>query len=125
MTQGFPVLAFALLKIAVPMVLMPSLSTPSEITLLAKLSNFTHLFVSSKLFSLGLAAAKEMGLAEDRVIILHGHVSGRRSLEDLANHVVSYNIPRVAPQPVHDNSLAYMVFSSGTTGLPKGALHPF
>lgn len=67
-----------------------------------------------------LSAAKEVGLNEDRIFILEGHVPGRKSLQDLLDEVRKREIPRELPRPAKKDTLAYLMFSSGTTGLPKG-----
>lgn len=67
------------------------------------------------------SAAQEAGLSEDRIFILEGtSTDGRRSLEDLINDVYRKRIPRLPIRPAKRDTLAYLVFSSGTTGLPKG-----
>jgi len=70
-----------------------------------------------------LAAAKEIGFPEEKIFILQGEVKGKVSLPRLIDNVKARGLPRVPTQPVGDETLAYLVFSSGTTGLPKGYLH--
>lgn len=120
--KEYPVLVYALLKIAVPMALLPSQSTVHETTALLKIAGVTSLFVSEAKYSHAIAAAKGMGLPEDRVFILQGDVAGKRSLPRSIEGVKSRSLPRVPTQTVQDNTLAYLVFSSGTTGLPKGSM---
>jgi acyl-CoA synthetase (AMP-forming)/AMP-acid ligase II len=118
--KEFPILALALLKIAVPMALLPSQSTLHETKALLKLSNITFLFASEHMYPHAAAAAKEVGLPEDRIIILQGNVTGKVSLPRLIEEVKTRGLPRLPTQTVQDDTLAYLVFSSGTTGLPKG-----
>ncbi|KAN0129536.1 hypothetical protein V8E53_012718 [Lactarius tabidus] len=118
----YPVLVYALLKIAAPLALLPSHSTVHETTTLLKISGVTSLFVSEAKYSHAIAAAKGMGLPEDRIFILQGEVAGKRSLPRSIEGVKSRSLPRVPTQTVRDNTLAYLVFSSGTTGLPKAVM---
>lgn len=120
--KEYPVLVYALLKIAVPMALLPSHSTVHETTVLLKIAGVTSLFVSEAKYSHAIAAARGMGLPEDRIVILQGDVAGKRSLPRSIEGVKSRGLPRVPTQTVRDNTLAYLVFSSGTTGLPKGCM---
>lgn len=118
--QDYPVIIYALLKIAVPISLIPSLLTPTESATLIKLSCATTLFVSPRLLPLAISTAKKIGLPDSRIFVLGGRVSGRKSFSDLVASVRAQSIPRVATTPVKDDTVAYMVFSSGTGGLPKG-----
>jgi len=122
MIKEYPVLVYGLLKIAVPMALLPSHSTVHEIAALLKITGITTLFVSETKYSHAMASAKEVGLPEDRIFILQGEVDGKVSFPRLIEGVKSRDLPRVPTQPVRDDTLAYLVFSSGTTGLPKGIL---
>ena len=105
------------------MALLPSHSTVHETTALLKLSGITSLFVSEAKYPHAIAAAKGCGLSEDRIFILHGDVAGKRSLPRSIDGVKARGLPKVPTQKVRDDTLAYLVFSSGTTGLPKGLLN--
>ncbi|VDC07171.1 unnamed protein product [Peniophora sp. CBMAI 1063] len=120
--MDYPVIVYALFKIGVPFSLIPSLVTPAESRTLLKLSDARTLFVSPRLLPIALEAAKETGLPESRIFVLGGHVAGRTSFSDLYHRVQSKKIPRVPYALVKEDSIAYMVFSSGTSGLPKGVL---
>jgi long-subunit acyl-CoA synthetase (AMP-forming) len=111
---------FALLKLAVPMALLPSQSTLQETVELLKLSSVTCLFASEQLYPHAAAAAKEAGLPEEGIFILQGDVTGKVSLPHLIEVVKARGLPKIATRAVQDDTLAYLVFSSGTTGLPKG-----
>ncbi|KAI0036570.1 hypothetical protein K488DRAFT_82010 [Vararia minispora EC-137] len=118
----YPAIVYALFKIAVPISFIPSLLTPSESISLLRLSYATTLFVSPRLLPIALAAAKQIGLSDDRIFVLGGRVPGRKSFSDLVASVRAKAIPRIPAALVKDNTVAYMVFSSGTSGLPKGVL---
>ncbi len=80
----------------------------------------TKLFVQPSLLPNALAAAKEVGVSEDNIYILEGKAEGKQSFHDLVNGIKSRGTPRVQVRPASKTTLAYLVFSSGTTGLPKG-----
>lgn len=80
----------------------------------------TKLFVQPSLLPNALAAAKEVGVSEDNIYILEGKAEGKQSFQDLVNGIKSRGTPRVQVRPASKTTLAYLVFSSGTTGLPKG-----
>ncbi|EIM81740.1 acetyl-CoA synthetase-like protein [Stereum hirsutum FP-91666 SS1] len=118
----FPTLVHALIKVAVPMALVPSFSTPSETTALMKLARVTQLFVSPKKLPMAREAARKIGLPDEKIYILQGKVEGRRSLADMINDVRANGTLRVASRPVKKDTLAYLIFSSGTSGLPKAVM---
>ncbi|KAI0297734.1 hypothetical protein BC826DRAFT_907561 [Russula brevipes] len=118
----YPVLVFALLKMAVPMAFLPSQSTLPETVALLRLSCVTSMFVSEQMYPLAAAAAKEIGLPEAKIFILQGHVVGKVSLPCLIEDVKARGLLRIPTQTVQDDTLAYLVFSSGTTGLPKAVM---
>jgi len=120
--KEYPILVFALLKLAIPLVFLPSQTTFHETVSLLNFSavGLTALFVSERLYPYAAVAAKEVGLSEERIFILQGEVSGKVSLPRLIEDVKSRGLPKVPSQTVRDDTVAYLVFSSGTTGLPKG-----
>ena len=111
---------FALLKIAVPIVFSPSQSTFQETVELLKLSGVTRLFASEQLYPHAAAAAKMIDLSEESIFILQGEVAGKASLPRLIENVKARGLSKIATREVQDDTLAYLTFSSGTTGLPKG-----
>jgi long-subunit acyl-CoA synthetase (AMP-forming) len=118
--KEYPVLVFALLKMAMPMAFLPSQSTFPETVALLRLSCVTSMFVSEHMYPRAAAAAKEIGLPEAKIFILQGYVVGKVSLPCIIEDVKARGLPRIPTQTVQDDTLAYLVFSSGTTGLPKG-----
>ena len=106
------------------MAFLQSQSTLQETVELMKLSSITCLFASEQLYPHAVAVAKETGLPEEKIFILQGEASGKVSLPRLIEHVKARGLPKIATQTVQDDTLAYLIFSSGTTGLPKGYFFP-
>ena len=102
------------------MALLPSQSTLQETVELLKLSSVTCLFASEQLYPHAGAAAKVFGFPEEKIFILQGNVTGKVSLSSMIEDVKARGLPKTATRTVQDDTLAYLMFSSGTTGLPKG-----
>lgn len=111
-------LIHSLLAIAVPFATFSSYSTSFEFQYTIKLSGATRLFVSPTLLHLAL----DSGLSDDRIHILEGDVEGHTSYATLVDRVRQNKIPRLPVRPAKKDTLAYLVFSSGTTGLPKAVM---
>ena len=113
------------LVLAIPFALLPSKPTHTELVYLLRKSKATKLFVHPSLLQQALQAAKETGFPP-RDIVLFGQ-STKESvnyphLDDLIKNVRTRKLPRQDVVPAQKNTLAYLVFSSGTSGLPKGNL---
>ena len=106
----------SLLAITVPFATFSSYSTSFEFQYTIRLSGATRLFVTPTLLHL----ARDSGLPDDRIYILEGKVEGHTSYVTLVDRVRRNKIARVPVRPAKKDTLAYLVFSSGTTGLPKG-----
>lgn len=91
-------------------------STPLEFKHAVTLSQATRVFVSISLLPLALTS----GLPDDRIYVLEGRAERRLSYEDLVSRVRLNRIPRIPVKHATRDTLAYLVFSSGTSGLPKG-----
>ncbi|KAL4073286.1 hypothetical protein V8B97DRAFT_1953731 [Scleroderma yunnanense] len=111
-------LIHSLLAITVPFATFSSYSTSFEFQYAINLSGATRLFVSPTLLHLAQAS----GLPDDRIYILEGNVEGHTSYADLVNRVRQNSILRLPIRPAKKDTLAYLVFSSGTTGLPKAVM---
>jgi long-subunit acyl-CoA synthetase (AMP-forming) len=114
----------SLLMITTAFALISSYSTRFELVHALKLTKVTRLFVDAKLLKNVLAAIDDpaVQVTPDRIYILTGQpVGGRESFGQMVD-AVQRN--KVAPEPVREaqrDTLAYLVMSSGTSGLPKGA----
>ena len=84
------------------------------------LSKATSLFVDAKFLPLVLPVAKEVGIDSSRIFCGRGKASGRKNIERFISDVRSKSLPFAGARPANKDTLAYLVFSSGTSGLPKG-----
>lgn len=82
----------------------------------------TKLFVQSSLIPKALAVCKEIGISEDDIYVLDGNVEGRKSFQELLDNIKYSAVTKVRTKQASRNTLAYLVFSSGTSGPPKGKL---
>ncbi|KAH0826137.1 hypothetical protein J3R83DRAFT_5550 [Lanmaoa asiatica] len=115
-SMDYIALLHSLLVMTIPFALFSSYSTPFEFQHTFKLASPTRLFVSPTLLPLALSS----GLPEDRIYILEGDVQGRTSYGDLVARARS--MPRLPIQQAQSDTLAYLAFSSGTSGLPKAVM---
>ena len=112
-------LVHSLLAAGIPFALFPANPTPYELKHLVKVSKTRKIFTSPRNLESVQIAAKEAGFSEsDGVFILEGKVKGKRSFDDLVRSVKEPAKDYV--KTVDKDALAYLVFSSGTTGPPKG-----
>jgi acyl-CoA synthetase (AMP-forming)/AMP-acid ligase II len=110
----------SLLGLTTPFVSISSYSTPFELKHALELSKCTRLFVTDRLLPLVLAVAKDVGIPSSKIYILGGSAKGRKSFSEMINDARTKCMPFISARPATKNTLAYLVFSSGTTGLPKG-----
>lgn len=113
----------ALLAVTTPFANLSAYATAYELAHSLRTTKPNYLFVQPALLPTALAAAKEVGLSETRIYILEGTGGDRRpNLQDLVNRILKGSVPREPVRPANKDKLAYFVFSSGTSGLPKGML---
>jgi len=106
------------LAAGIPFALFPASPTLFELKHLVKVSKVKKIFTSPRNLENVRVAIKEAGGSEsDGIFILEGKVEGRRSFDDLVRSVREPAKDYV--KPVNKDALAYLVFSSGTTGPPK------
>lgn len=103
----------------IPFALFPASSTLYELKDLVKLSKVKTIFTSPQNLKNARIAVKEAGFSESNgIFILEGRVEGERSFDDIVRSVKEPAKDYV--KPVDKDALAYLIFSSGTTGPPKG-----
>ncbi|KAI0078255.1 amp dependent CoA ligase [Panus rudis PR-1116 ss-1] len=121
-TLDFIALVHSLLAIATPFALLPAFATPFELLHAIKTARPTCLFAHPSVLPQAIAAGKEIGLDESHVYVLEGKYENKKSFADLVADARRRKIPRVPVRPVVKDTLAYLVFSSGTSGLPKAVM---
>ncbi|OJA17551.1 hypothetical protein AZE42_11711 [Rhizopogon vesiculosus] len=105
----------SLLVITVPFVPFSSYATPYEFNHANSLAQPTRIFASPSLLPLALTS----GLPADRIYLLEGESEGHTSYNQLVSSACKSGIQRVPVRHATKDTLAYMFFSSGTSGLPK------
>ncbi|KAJ3756236.1 hypothetical protein EV360DRAFT_95803 [Lentinula raphanica] len=130
-SSDYFVLVHALIANTTPFALISAYSTRFELLHAFKLAKITRLFVQPKYLHRALSVAKEVGLSPSNVYIIGAHVSGYQSLSGMIARVRRGQKTkndeteigkRIQPKPATKDTLAYLVFSSGTSGLPKAVM---
>ncbi|KAJ6494154.1 hypothetical protein DFH09DRAFT_1265636 [Mycena vulgaris] len=115
----------SLVMIATPFALISSYSTRFELIHALKLTKATRLFVDAKFLKNVLAAIEDpdVHIRQDKIFILSGHPpKGRKSFGQMIDAVERKKIPLEPVRPAKRDTLAYLVMSSGTSGLPKAVM---
>ncbi|KAF9072347.1 hypothetical protein BDP27DRAFT_1320771 [Rhodocollybia butyracea] len=121
-SSDYMVLVHALLANTTPFALISSYSTRFELLHAFRLSKLTRLFVQPKHLHHALSVSREIGLSPTNIYIIGGRVKGHQSLSGMIERARRANIPRVPANPAKQTTLGYLVFSSGTSGLPKAVM---
>jgi long-subunit acyl-CoA synthetase (AMP-forming) len=134
--QDYITLVHALLKSAIPFALISSHSTLFELTHALSKAGVTHLFVEPSRLPNAKRACKEKRVnqtlkanniffiekgrpdRDDRLSVESLVQAGRKKSARLNGG--ASDMPTFKATPATRNTLAYLVFSSGTSGLPKG-----
>jgi acyl-CoA synthetase (AMP-forming)/AMP-acid ligase II len=124
LTQEYITLVHSCVFITTPCALISSYSTAFELKHALTLSKTTRLFVDAKFLKNALSVAKEIGMDLNKIYLVKGEAEGRRSIRSIIRDARIKHIPPVDIRPAVKDTLAYLIFSSGTSGLPKGNL-PF
>lgn len=128
--QEYITIIHALIGLAVPFVLLSPFSTQWELSYCLKKADVTHVLVHKSYFSRLYLAAAELGISDENIILFEGNssplltepedITRFQSLRNLIQLVRAKKIPKEPIRPVQSNTIAYLIFSSGTTGPPKG-----
>ena len=118
--QDYVVLVIALLKIAIPFVPISCYATPFELRHALSLTQVTRLFVAPQYRSRVSPIAAELGIPSHKIYLMNEDISGQVSVESLIRRAKEKQIPEEQVRIVSKDTLGSLIFSSGTTGLPKG-----
>ncbi|KAG1739566.1 hypothetical protein EDB19DRAFT_1895468 [Suillus lakei] len=111
-------LIHSLLVITVPFALFSCYSTPHEFKHANSLAQPTRIFTSPSLLPLALTS----GLPPNRIYLLEGGGTGHISYDQLVSSTRTNGIPRLPVRHATKDTLAYLVYSSGTSGPPKAVM---
>ncbi|KAF7335631.1 hypothetical protein MVEN_02218000 [Mycena venus] len=115
----------SLLMVTTPFALISTHSTRFELVHALKLTKATRLFVDVKLLKNILAAIEDpdVNITLDRIYILSGGpVDGWKSFSQMIDNVKRNKVPLQLVRPANRDTLAYLIMSSGTSGLPKAVM---
>ena len=114
-------LMHALWALTTPFAPCSAYATSNELVHCLRITNASTIFCHANRLKATLEAAKTVGIPTSKIYILDGRAS--RGLKSISQAILSASFPRELPSkavPVKKDQLAFVFFSSGTTGLPKG-----
>ena len=91
--------------------------TPFEFEYALKMTNPTRVIVQDQLLPTLISMTESIGT--ENIFILGQKIEGFRNLEEMIEDARLRATAPASPRPVKRDTLAYLVFSSGTTGFPK------
>ncbi|KAJ7170952.1 hypothetical protein C8R46DRAFT_948034 [Mycena filopes] len=118
-------IVLSLLRITTPFALISTYSTRFELIHALKLTKATTLFVDAKLLKNVLVAIEDpdVHLTADKIYVLTGRgPKGRKNFSQMIDGVARNAVPLEPIRPASKDTLAYLVMSSGTSGLPKAVM---
>ena len=118
--QEYITLVHASIRLSTPFAPISMYSTPFELKHALNLTKVTRLFVDEKFLTTIMPVATELGIDPNHIYLMRGNSNGRKSFWSIIKDVRRKKIPRVDVRTATKNTLAYLVLSSGTSGLPKG-----
>lgn len=125
LSQEYITLFHACLRNATTSVQISPHSTTFELNHALSVSKPTCLFIDADLLDRMLPACTKAGIADDSIYILKARqdgkdMKGRRSCLSIIYDIKTKKTKTVPIRIAAKDSPAYLLFSSGTTGLPKG-----
>ncbi|CCA76502.1 probable phenylacetyl-CoA ligase [Serendipita indica DSM 11827] len=113
-------LMHALWALAIPFAPCSAYATSNELVHCLRITGASTIFCHANRLETTLEAAKVVGIPTSKIYILDGETT--REFKSIAQLINSASFPRTLPSkavPVKKDQLAFVLFSSGTTGLPK------